>query len=260
MNYYFLGSSLPDLQLGAPPELGFNELMHLLKANLSEEDYAKVMVIRRFYDIENLRALWKGEELDKWGNLDPNELEDALLTHSDFIELPYIDDFLIRYNDVEERLSYFSMLVSGYYADELPRAKGFLFDYLTFEREWRLVLTAFRAKELKRNILKELQWEDADDVTVAQIVAQKDASRYEPPFEYSDLKPLFEAHKHEPFEQYQALCHYRFEKINEMAGFESFSIDGILAFAAKFIIVDKWFDLNRIKGLQIVDAIVEENS
>ena len=260
MNYYFLSSYLPELHLGAPPELKFDELMHLLKDNLTEGDYAKVMVIRRFYDIENLRALWKGEEIDKWGILDPNELEDALLTNSDFVERNFIDEFLLKFNSVEQRLAHFPKLVSGYYADELSRAKGFLFDYLTFEREWRLVLTAFRAKQLKRDILKELQWEDPEDLMCAQIIAQKDSPRYEAPFEYSDLKTLFEEHYREPFDLYQALCRYRFEKINELAGFEPFSLDGILAYVAKFIIVDKWLDLNRKKGLQIVDAIVEENS
>lgn len=260
MKYYFLGSAFPELHLGAPPELGFHELSHLLKNNLTEEDYAKVDVIRRYYDIQNLRSLWKEEDLDKWGNLDKNELEDAVLTGSGFVQMPYVSDFLQQHGTTEERLRHFPQLVAGYFNEEMPAAKGFLFDYLKFEREMRLVLAAFRAKKMRRNIFKELQYDNPDDVQVAQILAQKDAPQYEPPAEYSHLKPLFEKYYHEPFELYQALCQYQFDTINEMAGIDPFSIDGVLAYLAKYIIADKWLELDRKKGLKIVDAIIKGNS
>ncbi len=258
MSYYFLGSALPDLQVGAPPDLGFHELLDLLKDNLSEVDYEKVKVIRRFYDIQNMRALWKGEELDKWGNLDQNELEEALLTRSGLAS--YVYDFLEQYDKTADRISHFPQLLAGYYNEELPKAKGFLFDYLNFERGWRLVSTAFRAKKLNRDIIKELQYENPDCNLVAQIVAQKDAPHYEPPDEYYDLKPIFEKHYQDPSELYQALCHYRFEKINGFSNIDRFSINGILSFVARFIIVDKWLELDKKKGMQIVDSIVKENS
>lgn len=260
MKYYFLGSLLPELHVGAPPDLGFYELLNLLKDNLDKDDYKKVRVIRWFYDLQNMRALWKGEELDKWGNLNQNELEEALLNQDDFAGLPYVDEFLSRYEKTEDRLYYFPSLLSGYYNDEIPKAEGFLFHFLNFEREWRLVLTAFRAKKMGRDIFKELQYENPDDPIVAQILAQKDAAHYEPPAEYSNLKPLFEEFYNEPFELYQALCYYRFEKISEMIGLDRFSLDAVLAFVAKYIIADKWLELDKKKGIEIVDAIIEENS
>lgn len=257
--YYFLGSILPDLQIGAVPDLNFHELIDLLCENLSESDKGKVEVIRRLYDIQNMRALWLGEELDKWGNLDQNELEEAILTSSDFAKLPYICDFLQRYDKTEERLSHFPQLLGGYFREEMPKAHDFLWDYLKFERGWRLVLTALRAKRLGRNIMKELQFEEADDPLVAQTLAQKDAAQYEPPDEFKELKPLFETNYHEPYELYQSLCEFRFAKMNEMSSIDRFSINGILSFIARFIIVDKWLELDKQKGLHIVDRIIKEN-
>jgi Protein of unknown function (DUF2764) len=249
MLYYFLGSALPQLQIGTPPELEFHELIDLLKDNLSSEDFEKVNVIRGIYDIENLRSFWKGEPLDKWGALDQNELEEAILTRSDFAKAPYVGEFLDAYEKKEERLRYFPRLVMRYYQEERGRAKGFLASFLSFERDWRLILTAFRAKKLNRNLTQELQWENPDDVIVAQILAQKDAAHYEPPTEYSHLKPLFFTYDKDPMGMYQALCEFRFEKIEELIGDDRFSLDGILAYVAKYIIVDKWFELDKNKGL-----------
>jgi hypothetical protein len=109
-------------------------------------------------------------------------------------------------------------------------------------------------------VAAELQFEDPDDEIVAQILAQKDAKTYEPPERYSDLKALFEEHYDAPMELYQGLCEYRFEKIVQMYGIDVFSIDRILAYLARLIIVEKWLDLDKKKGIQVVDAIVKEAS
>ncbi|MFQ5728988.1 MAG: DUF2764 family protein, partial [Waddliaceae bacterium] len=143
---------------------------------------------------------------------------------------------------------------------EIQLAEDFVQEYLAFEREWRLVLTGFRAKKLGRDVTAELQFEDPYDEVVAQILAQKDAKTYEPPIRYSDLKTLFEEHYGAPMDLYQALCEYRFRKIEAMYGIDVFSIGRILAYLAQLIIVEKWLDLDKKQGLQVVDAIVKEAS
>lgn len=257
MSYYFLASILPELKVGEIPDIGFYELIDLLKTNLSAEDYHKVCKLRRFYDIQNMRALWKGENLDKWGNLDIQEQDEAILTENEPL---YVYDFLHRYDKLDERLKHFPQLLTGYFQEELANSSGFLHNYFAFERELRLVLAAFRAKKLQQDVAKALQFEDPSDILVAQILAHKDAHHFEPPLEYGQLKPLFEKHCDHPLELHQALCEYRFEKIGEMIGLDRFSIDRILAFLAQYIIVDKWQELDKIKGNQIIDSIVRETA
>lgn len=257
-NYYFLASALPELQIGYPPDISFNTFRYILKVNLTPEDYSKTRIIRRYYDIQNIRTFWLKQELDPRGHFNENELEEALVTQTGFPD--YVYDFFERYEPLEDRLHNFSALVGAYFQNEIESTDGFVKEYLTFEREWRLVLTGFRAKVLGRDLAKELQFEDPNDEIVAQIMAQKDAKSYEPPSRYSDLKGAFEQHRNSPLELHKALCEYRFQKVESMYGIDVFSISRILAYMSQLIIVEKWLELDKKKGLQVVEGIVKEAS
>lgn len=257
MKYYFVSTSLPELRLGFPPEMYFPEFVNLLKLNLTPEDYAKSVVMRRYYDMYNIRAFWKGEDFNQHGNYNENDLEEALLTRSGLPE--YVYDYLDKYDKHDDRVNHFPELIAAYFREEIKKSSGFLHEYLIFEREWRLVLAGFRAKQLGRDISLELQYEDPDNEVVAQIYAQKDSKTFEPPSNYEDLKGIFEAHYQSPLELYQALCEYRFNKLEEFYGLDQFSIDRILVYMAQLIIVEQWIELDKEKGLGVVEGILKSN-
>lgn len=236
-DYYFLATSLPPLQLGIPPEMNFEELSPMLEDNLSANDFEKTTVIRQFYDLQNIRALWKKQPLDPKGNLVLTDLESSLFSREGVPE--YLTHFLDSYDSNADRLSHFSALISGFFSMEQAKAEGFLKEYLKFERAWRLLLTAFRAKQLKRDLVKELQFEDPNDDLVASILAQKDAKRFIAPEGYEDLQALFEEYVNDPLGLYQALSRYRFDKVENMIGIDLFSIDRILAYMVQLIIVEQ---------------------
>lgn len=255
-NYYFLAASLPPLQIGSPLDLGFHAFISLLKFNLSDSDFIKITILRRYYDIQNIRAFWLNENQDARGNLNEKELEEALLTE---IGLPqYVYDFLEKYERLEDRLHFFSSLVHAYFYHETENADDFLKSYLNFEREWRLVLTGFRAKLYGRDLSKELQFEDPSDGLVQHLLAQKDANSYDPPSCFSDLRALFENNENRPLDLHLALCEYRFHKIEDMRGIDEFSTARILAYAAQLIIAEKWLELDKNKGVQKLRAIVKD--
>jgi hypothetical protein len=254
--YYFLATALPALQIGVPPEIDFQELLTLLKENLTEADYRKTLWLRWVYDIYNIRAFWTGEPLDYWGTLDKNELEEALITGEN---LPsFISDYLQEYETKEERLKNFTMLFVKFYERMASKNIGFLHWYALFERNLLLTLTAFRARQLGRNLETELQYEDPEDETVAQLLAQKDAKTFEPPVEFEDLKPILEECYTKPMDLQKALYEYQFNKLEEFVGLDPFSIDRILVYFLEYIMVDKWGHLDKEKGIEIVDKIVKE--
>lgn len=255
MKYYFVSASLPELHIGYPPELTFNEFTRLLKVNLTEEDYDKTVVMRRIFDIQNVRNFLRKEPFDHRSNLDENQLEEAILTR---FGLPdYVYDFLDRFDSFEDRMHFFPSLVSAYYRDEIKKAKkGFLLDYLSFEHNWRLVFTGFRAKKLGRDISVELQFEDFNDDIVAQILAQKDSRTYEPPSRFEDLKVIFEKYYETPLELAKILGQYRFDQLREFYQVDWFSIDRILAYLAQLVIAEKWMELDKEKGLEIVESMI----
>lgn len=255
-HYYFLASLLSDLQIGLPPEIDFAELSHLFTANLTSRDYEKVTVVRRYYDIQNIRSFLREEPLSSRSNYSDKELEEALLTKSGLPD--YVFDFLERYDTKESRLYYFASLIASYFREESRRADGFLKEYLTFERELRLVTTALRAKKLGRDLLVELQFEDPGDDLVADIIAQKDAKEYEPPERFLELKALFEREEQHPFELHKAIAEFQFAKVDELLGIDFFTINRLLAYLVQLIAVEKWLELDKKKGMQIVDTIVKD--
>ena len=254
-NYYFSSSAIPTLKVGEKPTITFLEFKGLLKLNISARDYAKTVVVRRLIDIENLRALWKGETFDSRGNYTAKQLEEVLITQQGLSG--YIFDFIEEYPNTDERLKNFAALIASFFAEEIALSDGFLKRYLLLERAWRLVLVGFRAKALGRDIVKELQHEDPDDDIVAQIIAQKDAKSYEPPDGYEDLKGIFYDKSDDPLCFHKALCEYRFERIDEMLFGDAFSIDRIIGHMVQLIIVERWQELNKEKGNEVVNTIVK---
>lgn len=257
IQYIFTTSSLPPLTIGEAPEITFEELDTLLYENLNPRDYKQTEILRLLYDILNIRALWKGDPFDPHGNLDENDLEEALV---DQTNLPwYVKDFLDTYKTKEERLKFFPILISQFFKEEIKRADPFLKEYLDFERKLQLVLVGFRAKKLKRNLEKELQFEDPHEDLIAQILAQKNAPEFEPPEGFEELKAIFEAHQDNPIKLYQSLMEFRFDKIEQMMGNDTFSFSKILGFMAELIIVEKWMELDQKKGMEIIDEILEKS-
>ena len=256
-NYYFVGTRLPVLRFDASLEITFSELDTLMKDNLTNQDYAKSLLIRQYYDIQNIRAYWLKEELDPYGTMDIVQIEDALVTQIGFPD--YVYNYMEKYQSKEDRIRHFSELMAVYFRQMITNTEGFLHEYLIFERDWRLVMVGLRAKKQGRDVAQELQFEDPHDLLVYQILAQKESKTFEAPPKYADLKPIFEKNQNDPLALHLELSEYRFNKIEEMLGFDLFSIDRILGYMIQLIIVEKWQHLSREKGIEIVDIIIKES-
>jgi hypothetical protein len=254
--YYFLLPALPPLTLKSAPEMTYKELKELFYLNLTPSDLKKFEVLLKPIDLYNIRAFWLGQPLDERGNLSGKELEDALLVQE---ELPsYLAEFLDHYESNLERLKAFPSLFASFFRESGDALEGFLKRYYSFERERMLILTALRAKATGRDIVKELQFEDPHDPFIVNILVQKDAADFIPPKEYEDLKILFVEKAHDPENLNRAILEYCLKKIEEMEDEESpFSIDQVLGYAARFLIIDSWFQLDREKGKGEVEKMCE---
>jgi len=254
-NYYFLAASLPPLVLGEKPDLSFEELSARLSINLTVKDFEKTVVFRRFLDLTNIRALFMEDAIDPRGNLSEKELDQALLLQDGLPQ--YAFDFLDRFETAAEKLRFFSGLISTYFNEEIAHQKeGFLKTYLEFERSWRLVLLALRAKQLGRDVIAELQFEDLRDPLVLDVLAQANAASYEPPIEYLDLKEKYLSAGPDPWQQYKVIAEWKFKRIEELVDQPLFSIDWILSYIARLLIVEQWYELDSAKGKIILEAFV----
>lgn len=251
-NYYFVAPLLPPLILGERPEITFEELMYRLELNLSKVDLQKVATIRRMIDLQNIRDLYLQKPLDSRGNLNEKELDEALLVQ-DFLP-EYVFDFLGQFEDTKEKARHFSGLLARYFREEIEKQKGFLKQFLIFERELRLVLTALRAKKSKRDLIAEFQFEDFIDPFVAHILAQKDAEEYIPPIEFQSLKEQLQFHEKDPLQQYRTVMEFTFQHIEEMTGYPLFSLDWILGYVARLLLVEKWLEQDEMQAKRILET------
>jgi len=255
--YYFIGSVLPGLSFEVPPEIHFLELDVLLRDNLSQKDYQKTKAIRRFFDILNLRALWLNEKMDPHGEMNALQIEEALITGGGLPD--YIFDFLARYDSIEERLKHFPFLLANFFKHAQHNKDPFLRDYFKFERELRLVTTGFRAKKLGRDLNLELQYEDPEEDIILELISRNNAKVFEPPEKYEEIKSIFEKFGDDPLMLQKALDEYRFNFIDQLVDMpDFFSIERILAYMVQLIIVEKWFELDKVEGMKIVDIIVNK--
>lgn len=255
--YYYIGTFLPNLSFDTPPEISFAELKELLKDNLTPSDYEKTIIIRRFFDLLNLRSFWSGEEFDPFGELTLYELGESLINRSGFPE--YVYEFLETYPGKEERLRHFSFLLAKFFQGAADLKDPFLRRYMLFERDLRLITAAFRAKKLNRDLSYEFRYENPEEELIAQLSAFRDGKNFELPEKYTELKLLFDRFSDDPLALQKAIDEYRFNSIDALVDMsDTFSIERILAYLAQLIIVQKWFEMDKAKGIRIVETLVKE--
>ncbi|MDP1608487.1 MAG: DUF2764 family protein [Chlamydiales bacterium] len=252
--YPFIISCLPEIRIGAKPEISFQEVLDLLSLNCSSQDQKRVSQLLLLVDIDNIKAFWLGLPLNSAGTMSAKEIEEALLVE-DFLP-PFFIDFLDRYETTEERLAHFPAVYVSVYEQMEGEAEGLVRDYYSIERQLRLVLAALRAKALGRDLVREFQFEDVHDPFVMQILVQKDAADYTAPQEYQLLQEIFEKYRSDPMELYRSLLEYRFQKIMELEEqYQPFTMDRILGFLARLMIVEMWSQLDTPKGLSFIDDL-----
>lgn len=256
MGYFFLGSVLPPLKLGTEPELGFEDLIVLLKDNLSRKDFKKVEKMRRFIDLKNVKHLLQKQPLDLRGNLTEKQLDEALVTRQGLPE--YLYEHLDQYEETKDQIRHFSQVFVTFFREMEEEERGFLSFYFNFEREWRLLMIGFRSKKLSRDLASELQYEDFHDPLVAHLLAQKDSPQFEFPFEYQDFSEQVKQAQEGPLEQYQVLAHYRFNRLQEEVQDHPFQAAFALGYLVQLMLVEDWNQLNEHEGNQSLNAIVKE--
>ena len=235
------------------PEISFEELDQMIAWNCEEKDQKKFYSLRSYIDIKDLHLFWLGKELDYRGNLDRKQIEEFLLTGNFFSD--YVFDFLQEHEDTAFRIKHFSYILSHFYREQIKKQSGFLKSFFQFEREFLLVLSALRAKDLNRDIRWELQYEDLADLFVQSILVQESNEEYIPPLHLEELKHLYQAYRSKPHLLHKALEEYRFRKIQELGGDNPFTMNRILAYAMCLIIVEDWVHLDIEKGRALVASL-----
>lgn len=251
MSVYFAYSSLPPLDFTSKPDISTEGLLDLFTLNLSERQMNKVRTFQLWIDLHNIY-----ESFDARGAYSKSTLKD-LLKHEE--RLPdYVFEFLALYEDDEERERNFAWLIAAYFQKERQRNNGFVRKFLKFENEWRIVMTAYRSKKTRKNLGRELQFENSDDPIVAMALMQKDThSAFVFPYEYKDLERIIVEAGPDPSKQLEAMTLYRFNFYQEHIVKHPFTLEALIAYMMALWILEDYYALKQDKGELLLANIVE---
>ena len=119
----------------------------------------------------------------------------------------------------------------------------------------KIALTALRAKLLQRDIRYELQYEDPYDFLVKDLF-EKSIDGDIAVFDIA-LQKIYENNYANPLVLQKKLLEFIFENIErEESHWPNFSIDHVIAYMLKLMMVEEWQKLDEIAGKNLVEALI----
>lgn len=266
-NYHCLVAGLPDLMIGDKKlPLSGAEFKDYLEEELHASDFELVKLLYYPFDHNNiLDAIYKTnkEEFDKRGVFDQKEIE--LLIDKKELELggstsfpTYILDSvreIILGEDDVDRASADKMLMSKYFELLGINSNLFLKGYGDFEKVNRNLFVALNGRKFEVDFEDELIGEG--DMIDALI---KNRSRdFGLAAEIDNLDSLIQTfEQNDILERETKLDTIKWSYIDEITFFEYFTINRILAFVVKLLIVERWFMLDEERGKKLFRQLLKD--
>jgi len=243
-NYYYLVAGFPDIVLDQKKmPFSLSELKQELKYHLHPDDYLLVEYLFLQYDNINFLNLLQKKEAGfiPLGNYDQNFFTEELKEPE---KLPaYIKSFLASYreeNPIRQNLSLENQLAWNYFDFMLEQKNDFLKQWFTFLRDVNNIFAIYNSRKFDFNIENQMIG-DYELTETARKTASKDfGMANELPY-IDQIIGIYE--NKDIVEQEIAIDLLKWNYINELNTFNYFSIEQILAFVIKFIMVERWTKL-----------------
>jgi hypothetical protein len=258
-NYYYLVAGFPDIVLDQKKiPFSLAELKQELKYGLHPDDYQLVEYLFLQYDnINFLNLLQKKEaEIIPLGNYDQSFLSDEIKEPE---KLPaYLKKFLTSYreeNPVHENLSLENQLTWLYYDFMLGLKNEFLQKWFTFLRDVNNIFAIYNSRKFDLNIENQMIG-DYELTESAKRTASKDFGMANE-FPYIDqIIGIYE--NTNIVEQELAIDLLKWNYLDELNTFNSFSVEQVLAFVIKFIMMERWTKLETEQSNEIFKKILND--
>ncbi len=265
-NYYCLVAGLPDI-IPDDKKLHFSSvgLRDYLREELHPSDFRLVTLFYLPWDHENLlNLLFESEfEWDEHGNYS-REMMEPLADKKQFDLLeetafpPYFIDFIEYYHDDEEdfaKAEAIHFLTKGWYHWLRSSGNEFVSAFADYKQNMANIMLALNGRKY------DIPFEDAiigdDEVTHA---LKKSRSRdFGLANEINDIENIIQIFEIENIlDREMKLDNHTWQFLDEITFFNYFSIEKVLAFVQKLFIVERWFELDKEKGQQIFNQLLEE--
>lgn len=263
--YHCLVAGLPDLifreKEGIPDGISFRKI---LESELHPSDFGLVKLFYLRFDNENLITLLlnRSKSFNQKGNFPRTFLEWQLSPENEHPELPkYMLSFLewvakaeIRQMSVEVE----NAIRELYYEHILQVENKFVRDWFLFELNLKNILTAFSCKRSNRNpddhLIKN-EWNFRLCSLLKQHLNRPALFEDEVPF-HNEIFNLAEKEM-SWIEKEKAIDKLKWHYLDENTFFHYFTIEKIIAFVIKLMIIDRWLSMDKSTGEAMLAKLIE---
>ncbi len=258
-NYYYLVAGFPDIVLDQK-KIPFTiaELKQELKYHLHPDDNQLVEYLFLQYDNINFLNLLQKKEAGfiPLGNYDQNFWDDEIKEPE---SLPgYFKTFLTAYREetpLQPNLSDENQLAWLYYDFMLEQKNPFLVEWFTFLRDVNNIFAIYNSRKFELNIENQIIG-DYELTQSAKRTASKDFGLANDLTYIDQLIGIYD--NSDIVEQEMAIDMLKWKYIDDLNTFNYFSIEQILAFVIKFIMIERWSKLESGQSNEIFKKMLND--
>jgi len=265
-NYYCLVAGLPDL-IPDDKKLHYSsaELREYLKEELHPSDFRLVRLFYLPFDHENmLNLLYELEfDWDERGNYSRDVLEPfvdkkqhELLDTSGFPT--YLVEFMESYFEDDEdfpKTKAIHFLTDGWYKWLRKSGNDFVARFANYKQTMGNIMLALNGRK------HDIPFEEAiiGDDEVTQALRKSRSRDFGLSTEVNDIENIIQIFEIENIlDRELRIDNHMWKFLDEITFFDYFTIERILAFVQKIFVVERWFELDKEKGQQIFNQLLEE--
>jgi hypothetical protein len=258
-NYYYLVAGFPDIVLDQKKiPFSLAELKQELKYHLHPDDYRLVEYLFLEYDnINFLNILQKKEaEFIAMGNYDQTFFIDEIKEPENL--LVYMQKFLASYrgeNPENPNLSLENQLTWLYYDFMIEQENEFLRQWFTFLRDIKNIFAIYNARKFGIDFENQMIGDNELTEAAKRTVSKDFGMANELPY----IDQIIGIHENtDIIEQEMSFDLLKWNYLDNLNTFNYFSIEQILAFVIKFIMVERWTKLETEHSKEIFKKMLND--
>jgi len=267
--YYYLVASLPELAFDQTKlPMSLEQFRDYLYTNLVADDKPLISYLTLTADNENLLNLLQKKEkpFHTLGNFSKDYLEEVIKTkekepdHDIPLTLEdYIRKFIVHYKNnipVYPELSWKNQLARLYHDFVMKNTRNeFLISWLKFDRSLRNILAAFNVRKHNFSMEEEIVGDDE----VADALMSVKAKDFGLSQDYDFVNTLMNAYdNHNLYERERQIDLLKWRTLEQMTTFNYFSVEVLLAYFIKLMILNRWIQLTEEQGRKVFEQIINK--
>lgn len=264
--YYCLIAGLPDLFFDENKTTVTSSVFReKLQHQLSPPDFKLIEYLFLPFDNLNLLHIFFAQNKPRFypGNFTKHELEFQFSPENEEIQLPdYMKIFISRMKDINKKHAdpeAKNILTTLFYGQAIKCPNLFLRNWFRFELNLKNIFTAFNCKKYNYDPEIHLLQVEGEDSVYSLLMENKLKADY-----FEELLPCHEElikiaeSNFEWIEKEKAVDKIKWEYLDESTFFHFFTIEKVLAFTIKLLLIERWMKLDKETGKNLLDKLINE--